>query len=121
MAIKKAATKLAKKAEAAGPLSALSGYVVGLSQLLGGNRGRAYKSCIFGTGKARPKPGHVARCNRLFFGSSKVKSKGKRRKAISAARGQRIRSGQGGASRRAVGAGPGQKGSPKKRRRTEGR
>ena len=121
MPFKKAAKKAAASAKAHAPIKELSSYVTGLSKMLGGSRGRAYKSCIFGTGKARPKAGHVARCNRRFFGSPKVKLPKKARSAVAAAKGRRIRVGQGGAQRRRVGAGPGQRGAPAKRRRTEGR
>ena len=119
---KKALKKAAGAAEAHAPLKQLSSYVLNLSKMLGGSRGRAYKSCIFGTKAARPKPGHIARCNRKFFGSSVVKAKGKRkgRSIVPGAKGSRIR--KGAQTRRGKsGIGPGQIGAAQPRRRTEGR
>jgi hypothetical protein len=123
--LKSAAGRAKGAAKRNAPLQMLSNYVMRVSKMLGGSKARAYKSCIFGTTVARPKPGHVARCNRQFFGSPTVKVKGKRRKGRSltpGAKGARIRKGRGGKiqSRRS-GAGPGQVGAAKKRRRTEGR
>ena len=97
-----------KEAESNSPISALSARVAALAALLGGGRGREYKSCIFGT-KGTPKPGHIARCNRKFFGGPRVK----------------IKKGKGGSTRAHVTAGPGQaakkSGKQAARRKTEGR
>ena len=112
------------------PLKQLSSYVMNLANKLGGSRGRAYKSCIFGTGMKTPKPGHVARCNRRFFGTPKVKA-GKKRRGRIIARGAKQSRIAGGTkykagTRRALTTGPGQRGAPKgarrgTARRTEGR
>jgi len=109
-------------------LAELSAYVLALAGGLGG-KGRQYKSCVFGA-KGVPKPGNIARCNRLFFGSSKVSMAAARgmkkgRGPAPGAKASRTLSGQGGAKRRAVTAGPGQRAKAGRkqaaRRRTEGR
>ena len=66
--------KAVGKAKQQAPIKQLSARVAALAALLGGAQGRAYKSCIFGA-KGPKKSGHVARCNRKFFGGPNVKIK----------------------------------------------
>jgi len=102
-------------------LGKLSAYVMGVAALLSGSKAREYKSCIFGNKGARPKPGHIARCNRQFFGTSLMGPGGPRGKA----RGGGAHSSGGGGQAKIAGAGPGQSsgaGGPKgPRRAREGR
>ena len=101
--------KLKESAEKESPIGELSKYVVALAAMLGGQRGREYKSCVFGAKGAR-KEGHVARCNKTFFGISNPNPKKMKKKQ-----------GGAGGSRFQVTAGPGQSGAAEKPRATEGR